>query len=640
MSEALRALAAIAASSIRPPPKLSVSEWSDRYRVLDSRSSAEPGPWRTSRTPYLREIMDAMGPNHPAETVVICSASQVGKSEALNNTAGYYIAHAPAPLMLVQPTDKAADRYSRQRITPLIEKSEALRELVADRKSRQSANKLDSKEFPGGVLFILGANSPVGLASSPIRVLLADEIDRWPKEIPGEGDPLAIVERRTATFHNRKLLKVSTPTVKGSSRIETEYARTDQRRYDVPCPFCGVFQVLEWRLVRWEPGKPETAAYECAACSERIPHYRKPWMLEHGEWTPADEDAADELRNALDVRRDPKAVGFHLSSLYSPWLSWAELAAKFRDAGKDRTKLRVFLNTLLGETWDIDDGESVDESDLLSRREAFGPDCPKAPELPEGIGVLTAGVDIQADRVEIEVVGWGLGEESWSVDYVVIAGDPSIPPKTRGGSELWQNLDAALSRKYKFANGVELGIAAACIDTGFQTLNAYQFVKPRQRRRVWGVKGKAGDRKLWPKTPTRRNKGNIDLFVIGIDAAKEATYARLRQTEPGPGFCHFPSSRAPDYFEQLTAEKLKTRYRRGFAVKFWSLPSGKRNEALDIRVYAMAALAGWRAGRNTIAGALDKIENGVEPENGQKRPKRRAGAARKKWLGRRDHWLG
>jgi len=631
---AIDTLRTIAAASIRPAPDLSVSDWADQNRVLDSRSSAEPGPWRTARTPYLRDIMDAMGPAHSCETVVVKSSSQVGKSETLNNALGFYIDHAPAPIMLVQPTKEAAERYSRQRITPLVERSPALRGKVSERKSRDTGNKLDAKEFLGGVLFLVGANSPVGLASSPIRVLLADEIDRWTKSIPGEGDPLEIVERRTATFHNRKKLKTSTPTVKGQSRIELEYARSDQRKYFVPCPDCGTFQVFKWACVKWPAGDPAGAAYQCEHCEVLIPHYKKPEMLERGYWQAEDEDEAERVRNVFDppVKRDPRSVGFWLSSLYSPWVSWGEVAQQFVQCGKDRELLRVFVNTLLGEEWDLDDGEDISEDDLLERREVFGPGCPEGPEVPAGVAVLTCGVDIQADRFELEVVGWGLGEESWSIDYVVSFGDPSSDPK-RG--QFWKDLDAALRRVYMHEDGHEMKIEAACIDTGHQALNVYSFVKPRQKRRVWGIKGKHTGERLWPRAPTRRNKGRIDLYMLAVGVAKESIYARLRQTEAGPGYCHFPADRVEDYFQQLTAERMKTRYKRGFAVKFWELPSGRKNEALDCRVYAFAALHGWRSNRHTIQGALDRIGRGTDLKTGKSPARKRS----KRWLKSRKHWI-
>ncbi len=649
MVDGLKTLNAIITGSIRPPPELTVSQWAGgdpareipARRVLDRRSSSEPGPWRNERTPYLVEVMDRMGPNDPCESVVFMAGSQLGKSEGVMNAIGYYIDACPAPLMMVQPTKEAVERFSRQRITPLVERSPTLRDRVAERKSRDSANTLKAKEFPGGVLFLVGSQSATDLAANPIRILVLDEIDRFIKSIPGEGDPVEIATRRTNNFHNRKLLKVSTPTVQFESRIQAEYAKTDQRKYHVPCPFCGAHQVLMWKQIKWTDGNYETARYECEHCEQLIEDHQKPWMLEHGEWIAEDEDAAEHARQEFDppLKRDPRAVGYWLSSLYSPWLSWPEVVRSFLNCRKDPEQLRVFVNTILGEAWSLDDGESINDDDLLQRREDFGPGC-KGPDVPHGVGVLTAGVDIQADRFEVEVVGWGLGEESWSIDYFSIYGDPSVDPKS--GGSIWKELDRALSQTYKNPDGLELKIAAACIDTGFQALNAYAFIKPRQKRRVWGVKGRANRSKLWPRSPTRRNKGRIDLYIIGVDVAKESIYARLRKTEPGPGYCHFPEDRDPDYFQQLTAERLKTRFHRGFKVRYWELPSGKRNEALDLRVYALAALHGWKSNRNTIERALDTLGTDGEANTRKTGAKNR----RSSWMGkrggikrRRSNWL-
>ena len=646
---ALELLRQLAASELRPPPELTVSQWAggdpDRNlsprRVLDRRSSAEPGPWRNARTPYLVEPMDRMGPGDPCEAVVIMAGSQLGKSEAVMNAIGFYVDADPAPILMVQPTKEAVERFSRQRIKPLIEGSPTLREKVAEKKSRDSANTLKAKEFPGGVLFLCGSQSSTDLSANPIRILVLDEVDRFIKEIPGEGDPVEIAERRTTTFHNRKKLKTSTPTVAFESRIEAEYAATDQRRFLVPCPHCGTYQVLAWSRVKWPAGDASEARYECEACEELIANSRKPWMLERGYWEPTPEDEAEELRQSFDppIKRDARAVGYWISSLYSPWLTWPDVVRAFLKCRKDPAALRVFVNTILGEVWRLDDGESVDESDLLARREEYGPGC-KGPDVPLGVGVLTAGVDVQADRFEVEVVGWGIGEESWSIDYFSIYGDTSVDPKVFGS--VWSELRKVLREaSYKGANGHDYKLAAACVDTGFQALNVYAFVKPLQRFRVWGVKGKANRAKLWPKVPTRRNKGKIDLYVIGVDSAKESIYSRLRKAEPGPGYCHFPADRDPSYFEQLTAERLKTKYSRGFKVRYWELPSGRRNEALDLRVYALAALHGWKADRNTIQAALDSIGGAAE---GKRRTSTRSRPKRDRWikrggLGRRGHWF-
>ena len=633
MIESVKNLRGVLADAVKPPPDFTISEWADSHRVLDSRSSSEPGPWRTDRTPYLRDPMDAIGPSHSCKRVVLHWATQLGKTEALLNTAGYYIDAAPCPIMLIQPTKEAVERFSRQRVTPLVEASPRLRYRVADMKSRDSANTLRAKEFRGGVWVLVGANSPTDLASTPVRILLCDEVDRWPPELGAEGDPLGIAERRTATFHNRKVVLVSSPTVKGESRVESEFARTDQRHYVVPCPHCGTFQRLKWSGVKWPAGQPELASYQCAHCAEAISHIHKSKMLAGGYWEAEDLEVAEMRRQQFDpaLARDPDAVGYHLSTLYSPWFSWADMAREFVRCAKDPVLLRVFVNTLLGEPWDTDDGEGLDAHELFKRREDYGPKS-----IPAGVAVITAGVDIQADRAVVEVVGWGRGEESWSIEYVDVYGDPSVDPRV--GGELWEALDRVLSTRYDHELGGEIGISAVCIDTGHQALNVYAFVRPRQKRRIWGVKGKSGDgSKLWPRSPTRRNKGRIDLYIIGTVAAKESIYARLRIDVPGPGYCHFTRDHSEQYFAELTAERKKIRYNRGRRISFWELPSGRRNEALDCRVYAFAALHGWRSGRNSIDRSLETLSTRSEKNTEATRKK----TPRRAYLGRRrDHWLG
>jgi phage terminase large subunit GpA-like protein len=633
------------ADALRPPPDRTISEWADQFRILDSRSSAEPGPWRTERTPYLREPMDQLGPQSATTAVVMRRASQLGKTEALLNAMGFYIDAAPAPIMLVQPSKEAMDRFSRQRVTPLVDGSPALRGKVAEKKSRSSGNTLQAKEFDGGVLLMVGANVAADLASSPIRVLLMDEIDRFPLELPGEGDPVGIAERRTATFHNRKIGKVSTPTVENESRIDREFAATSQRHYEVPCPHCGTFQRLVWEGVRWPPGQPLLARYECQHCHQPIEHTSKADMIRRGSWADEDPDVAEAYRQSFDPPVEPAGddvQGYALSTLYSPWFTWGDMAAEFVKAARDPVRLRVFVNTLLGESWNQSDGETVDRAELMDRAEDFGPGAEPA-ELPAGVVSITAGVDFQADRAVVEIVGWGVGEESWSLEYLDIYGDPSIPPDA--GGELWEELDRVLfERRYTHHRGGALGIDAACLDTGHYTQTIYAYVKPRQRRNVWGIKGKAAEdgRPLWPREPSRNNRGRIDLYTVNVNAGKEIVYARLRRTDPGPGYCHFPEGRGEGYFAELTAETVTTKRRKGRKIRIWD-SKGRRNEALDCRVYAYAALKGWLAsGRRSLRGQLDRLPKRVEAGGRKTAPNaetKRKVSKRPRYMRRRKHWI-
>ncbi|MBF0371750.1 MAG: phage terminase large subunit family protein [Magnetococcales bacterium] len=555
---------------LRPDPLLTVSEWADKHRMLSSVASSEPGPWRTSRTPYLKEVMDCLSPSSPIERVVAMFASQTGKTEAGLNWIGHVIHHVPGPMLMVQPTVEMAKRYSKQRIAPLIEASQVLRELVKPARSRDSGNTVLTKEFPGGALMMTGANSAVGLSSTPVRFLFLDEVDRFSADVDQEGDPIGLAIQRAATFYNRKILLTSTPTIKGFSRIEAAYLESDQRKYWVPCPECGEFQILEWRQVRWPKGEREKAFYLCIHCGTELQDHKKGWMLENGKWI-------------AEAQSDGKTAGFHLSGLYSPhgWTSWGEIAVEHGQVYKDPPRLKVWCNTKLAESWE-EDADRIDGEGLMERREDWGH------LLPAGVAILDAGVDVQDDRIEVEVVGWGKDEESWSIDYRVLWGDPSSPA-------VWKDLDDFLSRTFPHSREVsDLSIRAVAVDTGgHHTLKAYAFCRARQGRRVWAIKGRGGmGVPIWPRRPSRNNKGKVPLFIVGVDACKEAVYARLQLEEAGPGYCHFPMNRDAEFFKQLTAESVVTRYHKGRPIREWKKKDKDRNEALDCRVYAMAALQG------------------------------------------------
>ena len=551
---------------IAPDPDITVSEWADRHRVLTSETSSEVGPWETSRTPYLREIMNCLSSLSPWERVVFMKGAQIGGTEAGLNWLGYIITHAPGPVLMVQPTKGIAEDYSQQRISPMIRASSVLSDLVNDPRSRDSGNRIKSKRFPGGILMIVGANSAADLSSKPIRFLFLDETDRYPWAIGVEGDPIGLALQRTANFLNRKIFFVSTPTIKNFSRIETAYEESDRRRYWVPCPHCKQEQVLEWKQVRWPSGKPKEATYYCAKCEKSIQHFQKAGMLAGGRWIAANP--------GHDV------AGFHLSSIYSPWTTWAELAVEFVACGKDQSKLQIFINTKLGETWE-ESAEQVDGEGLIVRRENFGK------TLPDGIAILTAGVDVQDDRLEAEIVGWGRQFESWSVGYWILEGDPSAP-------SVWADLDRLLKKPFRHANGLDLSVRAAAIDTqGHHTAAVYDFCRMKQQRKVWPINGQGtAGIPIWPRRPSKNNIGKVPHYNIGVNAAKEVVYTRLRIEEPGPGYCHFPLDRSIEWFKQLTAEKITTTYFKGRKIRQWINPAHARNEAFDCRVYALAALYG------------------------------------------------
>lgn len=568
---------------LTPDPLLTVSEWSDRHRMLSSKASAEPGRWRTSRTPYLKDIMDCLSPTSPVERVVFIKAAQLGATEMGSNWIGYVIHHAPGPMMAVWPTVEMAKRNSKQRIDPLIKESAALAELIAPARSRDSGNTILAKEFRGGVLVMTGANSAVGLRSMPVRYLFLDEVDGYPLDVEGEGDAISLAEARTRTFARRKIFIVSTPTISGASAIEREYEASDQRRYFVPCPHCKHPQWLRFEQLRWDKGQPETAAYVCESCSTAIAEHHKTWMLERGEWR---------------AMAEGKTAGFHLSSLYSPvgWRAWRDIAAAWEAAVNKESgsaaAIKTFKNTELGETW-VEEGEAPDWQRLLERREDY-----RIGSVPSGGLLLTAGADVQKDRLEVSVWAFGRGKESWLVEHRVLMGDTAR-------DTVWKALAAMLAEHWTHACGAPMPLARLALDTGFATQEAYAFVRACHDPRVMAVKGVARGAALIG-TPTavdmtqggKKLRRGIKVYSVAGGIAKLELYNNLRKTpevvEDGvairypTGFVHLPKVDA-EYLQQLCAEQLTTRRdRNGFPVREWQ-KMRERNEALDCYVYARAA---------------------------------------------------
>lgn len=554
--------------ALTPPPNLTVSQWADLHRRLSAESSAEPGQWITDRAPFQRGLMDAV--NDPSLTEIwVMKSAQVGWTECLNNVIGYYADQDPAPMLLIQPTLEMANAWSKDRLAPMVRDSPRLTHKIADSKAKDSGNTLLHKSFVGGHITIAGANSPAGLASRPVRIVLFDEVDRYPNSAGAEGDPVSLARKRTTTFWNRKLLAGSTPTIKGKSRIEAGFQMGDQRRYFVPCPHCDTMQTLKWAFVTWPDGDPESAWYACESCGCAITDNDKGGMLARGEWR---------------ATAEPKRAGiasFHINELYSPWVTFGQMAASFYEAKRLPDTLRTWVNTSLGEPDDVT-GDTVDETGLLERREVY------PAEVPSGVVMLTCGVDVQDNRIELEVVGHGVGQETWSIAYKTIEGDPGQHPSH---SPLWQQLDEYLNQTFDHESGIGMRIAGTCIDTGYKTDMVYAFCKPRFARRVFAIKGVGGQGRPAVTKPTRNNAGGVRVFALGVDTLKELVYSRLKIAEPGPGYCHFPADRPLAFFEGLTAEKLITTYFKGKELRKWVVKSQHvRNEPLDCRGYAVAAL--------------------------------------------------
>lgn len=567
---------------MQPPPDLKLSEWADKFRRLSIGSSAEPGRWRTERAPYQKEIMDAIT-DISIKKVVIMSAAQVGKTDAMVlNPIGYYVHYDPAPIMVIQPTIDMAEKFSKEKLSPMIRDTPVIAERIND-KSRNSGNTILQKVFPGGFVTIAGANSPTGLRSHTVRILLADEIDGYPASAGNEGDPLLLASKRQTTFWNKKQVSISTPTIKGISRIEKEYENSSKGEWNVPCPCCGELQPLVWGNVIFDKTDLSEIRYVCSKCGT---------ISSEAEWK-------EHYKNGKFIHEHPEnpIKGFHLNTLASTLTTWREVVEKFIDANKEKEKgsieqMKVWTNTEMGETWE-EDGEQVDDVHLFKRRERYN--C----EVPEEVMYLTAGVDTQDDRFEIEVVGWGPEYESWGIKYAVIYGDTS-----NLRSQVWKDLDIFLSQTFEKADGTKMKIICTCMDSGGHRANqVYKFCKARFHRKIFAIRGSNNSAAAYIQKPTKNNREQAYLFTLGVDTGKSLLLQRLKLEEEGPGYCHFPkdekgkpySPRGYDekYFWGLTAERQVLRYKKGKAFFSWELKDQgkhKRNEALDCRNYATAAI--------------------------------------------------
>lgn len=502
--------------------------------------------------------------------VVFVKSAQVGATEIFNNVVGYHIDQAPCAMLMVQPTQEMGDAWSKDRLAPMLQDTPALRGKVRSPRSKDSGNTLRHKVFPGGHLTVLGANSGASLASRPAKKALADEVDRYPASIAGEGDPVDLVAKRLTTYWDKTIGLASTPTLLGASRIWSAWEESDMRRFFVPCPKCGTFQHLIFKQVKWDTDRPETAVYRCEACSEPWDDADRREAVAHGYW-----EATAEFNGT---------AGFHINEIYSPWVSLEDMVRNFLEAKKLPETLQVWINTALGLPWE-ERGETVSEHGLFNRREQYDHTA-----VPKGVALITAGVDVQDNRLEVEFVGWGRDKESWGVDKVILHGDPSSPG-------LWAKLDKQLLRPFKREDGLALKVSATCLDTGGHfTQTAYDFCHPRLRRKVWPIRGdNTGKKPIWPPRRTRRHTGSGTVFTIGVHDAKMHIYRYLKIKKPGPGFCHFPEVKdySEEHFKQLTAEKLVIRRPKNGGYpefRFLLKSDGRRNEALDLRVYALAAL--------------------------------------------------
>ena len=565
---------------LQPDPELWIDQWADEFmRIPRDSGAAEPGPYRTDRTPYAREPMRCLSPNHPAKRVVTKVASQMMKTQIALNWIGGCIHMAPANILMLLPSLGLAKRVSG-RVDKTIKATPVLRDRVATARSRDSRNTLDTKEFEGGTLYATTAGSAANLAEVSARFIYGDEVDRWDVDVDNEGDPIELAETRGTTFgRNAKFYFSSSPTLKGASRIEELYLQGDQRHYYVPCPHCGEHQVLEWENLKWSDDYT-WAGYLCcnAECGALIEEHHKGQMLAAGDWR-------------AHAEGDGETVSFTLSALYMPpgWLSWVDLVKQYAKAlhaaaRGDLEPMQVFYNTRLARVWDSAQ-EMTKASELRARAEEY-----RLGSVPAGALMLTAAVDTQGDRLELMVLGWGEGLERWVVDHQVIQGSPS-------DERTWAALDERLKMRYRHTSGVELAICAAAIDSGgHHTDEVYQFCRLRRWRNVFAVKGasKSG-RPVIAQRPSKvdvtwkgtTEKQGAELWMIGTDTAKDWIYNRYHLND-GPGALHFSIDLAADFYDQCVAERKITRYVKGYKRSEWVKGKADRNEALDLLVYNLA----------------------------------------------------
>lgn len=576
----------------KSPSARSVSQWADDERFLSSESSAESGRFRTSRAEYQRDIMDAF--SNPYIWKIVCMTSaQIGKTEILNNVIGSTITDRPCSIIVSQPTVELVETWSKRRLTPMLRDTPVLRDKIKKSKEKnKDSQTILEKTFPGGYIAMVGANSPVGLSSRPIKLALADEIDRNPLSAGDEGDPINLLIKRTVTYFDRKVGLFSTPVDAGISRIEAEYNLSDKRRYFIPCPLCGRYQLLKWPQIKFDKTLSrqqllESIYYECLYCGGKLNDNDINNGVKIGAWIAAILDESNVFNKKVftelvaETKNLQGVAGFHLNEIYSPWRLMSNIVDDFLNTRKDPVKLKTWVNTSLGEPWS-EPGESINDNELLQRREKYNATIPK------DVLVLTAGVDVQKDRFEISLEGWGLYEENWLIDYKVIYCNPA-------DIEDWKQLeDFLLNSEFAHEKGIKMRISSSCIDTGFLTENAYRWGKNKQRNRLFLIKGIGGKGRPIVSRATNISFGKtkrsaIKLFPVGVHDAKQIIYSRLRKQEPGAGYMHFPLSVDKEYFEMLTAEKLINKNTNGYIRQEW-VKVRERNEALDCKVYAYAAL--------------------------------------------------
>lgn len=591
----------ISKNGLKPLPKTSVSQWADNYRMLSSGISAEPGKWKTSRAPYQKDIMNAF--TEPGiHRVVVKSSSQIGKSDMMNNVIGRFAHLDPCAIMMIQPTIDMAQDYSKTRIAPMIRDTKVLNNLFYDVKSRDANNTILSKVFPGGRLIMCGANSPAGLASRPIRILLADEVDRFPDSAGTEGDPADLAAKRMTTFWDSCMGLFSTPINEGSSRIDEEYLAGTQEEWQHKCPNCGEYHLLrhidmtvDYKEIKTPSGKKTVIVNDV---KWRCPHCGFSFSEKEMKQTPQKYISrnADALKNGIR--------SFFVNGFTSPWMTWSKIMREWLEAKGDPEREKVIMNTVFGESYK-QKGAFEDEQIFLRRREFYGA------ELPNGVLLLTAAIDTQDNRLEYEVVGWGKEEECWGIRKGIVLGAPNQ-------DRTWKEIDNILDKTYHFADGKGLKVVRTFIDSGgHYTSDVYNYCQKNFHKQRFAIKGRGG-----PGIPliykiAKANNAKAPLILLGVDDGKQQIMDRLSIDSPGPLYFHFPqdegikelSNRGYDdlYFKGIISEHKKVYKRNGVLREVWETTKNVRNEPLDLRNYNLACMKSLKPDW----GKLEMLVNGM-----------------------------
>lgn len=574
----------ISKNGLKPLPKTSVSQWADNYRMLSSGISAEPGKWKTSRAPYQKDIMNAF--TEPGiHRVVVKSSSQIGKSDMMNNVIGRFAHLDPCAIMMIQPTIDMAQDYSKTRIAPMIRDTKVLNNLFYDVKSRDANNTILSKVFPGGRLIMCGANSPAGLASRPIRILLADEVDRFPDSAGTEGDPVDLAAKRMTTFWNSCMGLFSTPTNEGTSRIDEEYLAGTQEEWQHKCPNCGEYHLLrhidmtvDYKEIKTPSGKKTVIVNDVK------------WRCPHCGFSFSEKEMKQTPQKYISRNKDALKNGirsFFVNGFTSPWMTWSKIMREWLEAKGDPEREKVITNTVFGESYK-QKGAFEDEQIFLRRRESYGA------ELPNGVLLLTAAIDTQDNRLEYEVVGWGKEEECWGIRKGIVLGAPNQ-------ARTWKEIDNILDKTYQFADGKGLKVVRTFIDSGgHYTSDVYNYCQKNFHKQRFAIKGRGG-----PGIPliykiAKANNAKAPLILLGVDDGKQQIMDRLAINSPGPLYFHFPqdegikelSNRGYDdlYFKGIISEHKKVYKRNGVLREVWETTKNVRNEPLDLRNYNLACM--------------------------------------------------